>query len=292
MPAPIVTEAAPAKINLCLFLGPIRADGRHELVTVFDSISLYDELQVTAAAADEVVCETVPGPNLVTDALARLRAAGWAAPPLRVRIVKRIPVAAGLGGGSADAAAMLRLAPRLAPVAADHVAAIAAGLGADVPSQLRPGPSLGTGAGEIVRPLPALPAYGVLVVPQPFALATGDVYRAADRLGLPRTAADLEALRARVAGGPDPSLIVNDLQAAALSLAPPIEDALRAVRDVGADHALVCGSGPTVIGIFRGPDGIRDAAAAALRLRDRFPAAVAAAPVDAGGRASMANVFP
>ncbi|MFZ0090571.1 MAG: hypothetical protein WAL63_13740, partial [Solirubrobacteraceae bacterium] len=102
----LAAETAPAKINLCLFLGPLRRDGRHELVTVFDALTLGDELEVAAANADAVVCEGVLGPNLVSDALSALRAAGWAAPPVTVRIAKRIPVAAGMAGGSADAAAM------------------------------------------------------------------------------------------------------------------------------------------------------------------------------------------
>ena len=105
------SERAPAKINLCLYLGPTRDDGRHELVTLFDAVSLYDDLAVTEAPGDEVLCEDVSGPNLVAEALGALREAGWGAPPVRVSIAKRIPVAAGMGGGSADAAALLRLAP-------------------------------------------------------------------------------------------------------------------------------------------------------------------------------------
>jgi len=189
-----VIERAPAKVNLCLFLGPTRADGRHELVTVFDSISLFDELEIAEGSADEVICDGVAGPNLVADALAGLRAAGWSAPPVRVVIRKRIPVAAGMGGGSADAAAMLRRAPRLSPVRDDVLARIAVSLGADVPAQLRPGPSLGTGGGEILAPLPEPEPYGVLVLSQPFELATRDVYREADRLGLARSGEELAQL--------------------------------------------------------------------------------------------------
>jgi 4-diphosphocytidyl-2-C-methyl-D-erythritol kinase len=302
----LAVERAPAKINLCLFLGPTRADGRHELVTVFDSVALYDDLEVTPSAADEVVCEGVEGPNLVSDALAGLRTAGWDAPPVSVRITKRIPVAAGMGGGSADAAAMLRLAPRLAPVAAGSLAAIAAGLGADVPGQLAPGPSLGSGAGEIVKPLGALAPYAVLVLPQPFALSTPDVFRQADRLGLPRSSDELVALRAQLVAsvlvpvrgaGPVPGagvslpgeLLVNDLQDAAISLAPPIAAGLAAASDAGADTALVCGSGPTVIGLFDGSDGLSRAATAADGLRAAYPGAAAAAPLRAGAGGTTAN---
>ena len=93
-----LTARAPGKINLCLFLGPTRPDGRHQLVTLFDSVRLTDELVVTVSAtgADRVVCAGVEGPNLVGGVLAALRAAGWAAPPLTVTIDKRIPVAAGI----------------------------------------------------------------------------------------------------------------------------------------------------------------------------------------------------
>ncbi len=289
----LAAEGAPAKINLCLFLGPTRADGRHQLVTLFDSIALTDELEVTDAAADQVVCDGVEGPNLVTGVLSALRAAGWSAPPVSVRIRKRIPVAAGMGGGSADAGAMLRLAPRLAPVTADVLAEIAAGLGADVPAQLRPGPSLGTGAGEILEPLPALPPYGVLVLPQPFPLGTADVYREADRLGLSRPVAELSALRSELSAALPATvpaeLVVNDLGAAALSLRPEIAAALDRARDAGADEAIVCGSGPTAIGIFWGPDGGERARAAAAGLASAHPGAAAAPPVARGVRASTAN---
>jgi 4-diphosphocytidyl-2-C-methyl-D-erythritol kinase len=283
-------ERAYAKINLCLFLGPTRpADGRHELVTLFDSVTLCDELVVEPAAEDAVTCDGVAGPNLVGDALAALRRAGWSGPPVAVRIEKRIPVAAGMGGGSADAAAILRVARRLAPVDEDALVRVAASLGADVPAQLDPGPSLGTGGGEVVEPLAALPAYGVLVLPQAFALSTPAVYREADRLGLGRTAGELADLRRELAPGLADRLIVNDLQPAAVSLAPAIGHALGAARQAGAGHVLVCGSGPTVIGLFPGADGPARAAAAAEGLRSGFPRAVAAVPVGRGVRAQTAN---
>jgi 4-diphosphocytidyl-2-C-methyl-D-erythritol kinase len=284
-----VVELAYAKVNLCLFLGPTRADGRHELVTVFDSVRLTDELIVAESESgiDEVVCDGVTGPNLVADALAGLRDAGWAAPPVRVEIWKRIPVAGGMGGGSADAAAILRCAPRMAPVDPEVSQRIAASLGADVPSQLVPGPSLGTGAGEMIEPIGSLGHYAVLVLPQPFALSTADVYREADRLGVGRSADELAALgeRVRVAlDGRDrvlpEELAVNDLQAASLSLRPELEEVLAAAREAGADRAMVCGSGPTVIGIFLGEGAGRRARAAAADegLRARYPGVAGASP--------------
>jgi 4-diphosphocytidyl-2-C-methyl-D-erythritol kinase len=272
-----VIERAPAKVNLCLFLGPTRADGRHELVTVFDSVTLFDDLQISESSADEVICEGVTGENVVAGALAGLRAAGWSAPPVRVVIRKRIPVAGGMGGGSADAAAMLRCARRLSPVADDVLQQIAVSLGADVPGQLRPGPSLGTGAGEILAPLPEREPYGLVVLPQPFPLATRDVYREADRLGLPRSGGELAELAADLAARL-PDRLVNDLEPAALSLAPGIGASLARAREAGADDALVCGSGPTVIGVFRGGDGERRAQRAVAALSNGFDAA----PVPAG----------
>jgi 4-diphosphocytidyl-2-C-methyl-D-erythritol kinase len=279
---------APGKVNLCLFLGPLRSDGRHEVVTLLESVSLADSIEVApvradrapfdAAPRDHVVCAGVPESNIVAQTLDGLRARGWNGPPLRVTIDKRIPVAAGMGGGSADAAAMLRLADALAPVPADVAAELAAALGADVPSQLRPGLFLGTGAGEVVEPREPLPEHAFVIVPQDFGLSTAEVYREADRRGLPRDASDLAARlgAVRAAGWPP---LVNDLEPAALSLRPEITRALDAARAAGADHAMVSGSGPTVFGLFTGPDARDRAHDAARRVADRYPGAISAAPV-------------
>jgi 4-diphosphocytidyl-2-C-methyl-D-erythritol kinase len=297
---------APGKTNLCLLLGEARADGLHELVSVIEPLSLADELTLEplpggaavaaavgvgdmgcAAGGDEVVCAGVEGTNLAGEALAAFRAAsGWEGPPLRLTIVKRVPVAAGMGGGSGDAAAALRLVAHAAGRATDDplLAQLAPRLGADVPSQIAPGPVLVGGAGEDVRPLAPLAPHGVLVLPSPHTLSTPDVFREADRLGLPRTAEELAERRAAVEAAlargelPEP---INDLEPAARSLCPSIDDALAAARTAGADHALVSGSGPTVVGIFRGSDGPARAEAAARELRTRFPGAVGAYPVDA-----------
>jgi 4-diphosphocytidyl-2-C-methyl-D-erythritol kinase len=302
-------ESAFAKVNLCLWLGATRADGRHELVTLFESVRLADELVITASPSgqDEVVCGAVSGPNLVTDALAGLRAAGWSAPPVQVKIEKRIPVAAGMGGGSADAAAMLRCAPRLGPVPWPALMAIAASLGADVPSQLDPGPSLGTGAGEIVAPTAGLPDHGLLVLPQSFGLSTAEVYHEADRLGLARSSGELASLRGQLEAGLAPAgpkrvrprparlaerLVVNDLQPAALSLRPEVSVSLELACDAGADQALVCGSGPTVIGIFWGSDGSRRAGQACQQLRRRLPRVAAVDVVVRGVCAPTPNETP
>lgn len=282
---------APGKVNLCLFVGAARGDGRHELVTLFESVSLADELEVQAAAAgeDEVICPEVEGPNLVSRAVSGLRARGWDAPPVRLTIVKRVPVAAGMGGGSADAAAVLRLARCVGRTPSEHeMAELARSLGSDVPSQLRPGLTIGSGAGDEVKRLPALAPHAFVLVPQPFSLATADVYAEADRLGLARSAEDLarrwRELRAALRAGAElpAELLVNDLEPAAVSLLPEIRDALDAVRGAGAELAMVCGSGPTVLGLYWGAGAEARASDGAGALSGRYPGAACAVPVPDG----------
>src|SRR4051794_9664510 len=101
---------APAKLNLCLYLGQRRDDGLHELCSLFEPLALADLIKVSEAAEDEVICPGVDGENLAARALAGLRERDWQRAPLRIEIEKRVPMAAGLGGGSGDAAAVLRLA--------------------------------------------------------------------------------------------------------------------------------------------------------------------------------------
>jgi 4-diphosphocytidyl-2-C-methyl-D-erythritol kinase len=296
---------APAKINLGLFVGARRhQDGRHELVTVMQSISLCDELTLADAprgvSADEVICPGVPGApadNLAARALAAFREhTGWGAPAQRLEIVKRIPVAAGLGGGSADAAAALRLAQRASGLGEPPVLAeLAERLGADVPAQLAPGRWLARGAGELLEPLPPpREPFGVLVLPLSEQLSTAAVYAEADRAGRPRSAAelaraaqDIAAALERGAALPAASeLLHNDLQRAAVTLCPQIAAALAQAREAGAAHTLLSGSGPTVLGLFpREGTGVEDGPAlateAAAALAAREPAAVVATPVQA-----------
>ncbi|MGD9737425.1 MAG: 4-(cytidine 5'-diphospho)-2-C-methyl-D-erythritol kinase [Solirubrobacterales bacterium] len=248
---------APAKLNLCLYLGRRREDGLHELCSLFEPLALADLVTVAPAAREEVLCPGVegdPAANLAARALAALRAAGWEREPLRIEVEKRIPVAAGLGGGSADAAAVLRLA-------AGEVAelpAIAAALGADVPSQLRPSLALVQGAGERVEPLPRPAPHAALLLPGGGGLSTAEVFAAADRLRLGRDPAELEELAARLrsaagAGASPlayPELLVNDLEPAARELRPEIGAALDRLRGAGAEVAILSGSGPTAVGLF------------------------------------------
>ncbi len=257
---------APAKLNLCLYLGGTRADGLHELCSLFEPLSLADLIRVSEAAADEVVCAGVEGENLAARALAALRTAGWEQPPLRLEIEKRVPVAAGLGGGSADAAAVLRLAR--GEVA--ELPRLAAELGADVPSQLVPALALVRGAGELVEPLPPPAPHAAVLLPDGGGLGTAAVFAEADRLGLGREPEELEELARRlreVAGAGAsplayPQLLVNDLEAPARSLRPGIGDALDALREAGAAVAILSGSGPTAVGLFPDLGAAREAAEA------------------------------
>jgi 4-diphosphocytidyl-2-C-methyl-D-erythritol kinase len=280
---------APAKLNLCLFLGPHRDDGLHELCSLFEPLALSDAIEVSEGERDEVVCPGVEGENLAARALAALRTAGWDHPPLRLEIEKRIPVAAGLGGGSADAAAVLRLARgaffphsgNKSPVL--DLAEIAAGLGADVPSQLDPAPALVRGAGERIEPLPTPPPHAVVLLPDGGGLSTAAVFAEADRLGLGRSADELAALAERLheaaGAGASPlayaELLANDLEPAARSLRPRIAEALDALRAAGAPLAFLTGSGPTVAGLF---PTLAEAESAGMRL-DREDTIVCAARV-------------
>jgi 4-diphosphocytidyl-2-C-methyl-D-erythritol kinase len=246
---------APAKLNLCLFLGPRREDGLHELCSLFEPLALADAIEVEEAGRDEVICDGVEGENLAAVALERLRELGWERPPLRIRIAKRIPVAAGLGGGSADAAAALTLAngTLATPLDRGRLLELAAGLGSDVPFFVEPGPKLVEGAGERLRPLPLPQDYWVLVA-LPAGVtkgSTGDVYRRFDELAGPR---GYEERRARVldvlgsCSRPDDlaSLPANDLARAAAPSA--LTGALRAA---GAFRSDVSGAGPAVYALFR-----------------------------------------
>jgi 4-diphosphocytidyl-2-C-methyl-D-erythritol kinase len=274
-----LTLRAPAKLNLCLYLGRPRDDGLHELRSLFCPLTLSDRIMVTESEADEVVCPGVDGPNLAEAALAGLRARGWLRPPVRIEIEKRIPVSAGLGGGSADAAAVLRLAGD----EVDGLPELAAELGADVPSQLDPALALVGGAGEVVEPLSPPRHFGVVLIAADDGLSTAEVYVEADRLGLGRDPEELDSiageLREAAGQGASPleyhELLVNDLAHAALSLRPAIGGALTALKDAGAEVALVTGSGPTAFGVF---DDIAAADAAAGQLAPRFAGAIVAGP--------------
>jgi 4-diphosphocytidyl-2-C-methyl-D-erythritol kinase len=265
----LLHERAFAKLNLILHVGPPREDGLHPLCSLFASVDLADEVYGGPAESgpDTVECAGVEGRNLALVALAAFRdRTGQPAGPVRIRIDKRVPVAAGLGGGSADAAAALRIVNRMSGLPLDTAGLrdLAAGVGSDVPSQVEPGHALVQGAGEQVEPI-ALPALVAVLVPGRDGLSTGAVYAEFDRLGGGRSELDAHSLR-RIASATPRRLaaaLENDLEPAALSLRPELAATLERIRAAGAAGAAVSGSGPTCFGLFEAAEAA-DAAAESI----------------------------
>ncbi|MGH3830668.1 MAG: 4-(cytidine 5'-diphospho)-2-C-methyl-D-erythritol kinase [Pseudonocardiaceae bacterium] len=255
-----VTVRVPAKVNLHLAVGSLRWDGYHELVTVFQALSMIDE--VTIVATDEPGVQvygegagTVPTDhrNLAWRAVLLLAEHVGRRPAVRVVLRKTIPVAGGMAGGSADAAgALLALAGlwRL-DISREELAGLAAGLGSDVPFALCGGTALGTGRGESLVPVLARHTFHWVIALDHRGLSTPEVYRELDRLRrhpAPPRLGGVESLLEALASG-DPrrlaALLGNDLQAAAVSLRPALRRTLRAGVDAGALAGIVSGSGPT-----------------------------------------------
>jgi 4-diphosphocytidyl-2-C-methyl-D-erythritol kinase len=260
-------ELAYAKLNLVLHVEPPRDDGLHPLCSLMASIDLADEItaEPSATGADTLDCHGVPGDNLAAAALAAFRErTGAELPPLALTIDKRIPVAAGLGGGSADAAAALRIANELAggPLAHEELLRLAAELGSDVPSQLEPRHALVQGVGEDIEPTSLTP-FAAVLLPDSEGLSTRAVYAELDRLGGARERLDPEPLRALATASPAElaAALDNDLQPAALSLRPGLQDKLDALVEAGALGAAVSGSGPTCFGLFADAEAAEAAAA-------------------------------
>lgn len=273
-----VRVRVPAKINLHLGVGPLRPDGYHELQTVYHAISIYDEL---TARPGDTLSLTMAGEgtgelaldesNLVVRAARAL--AEWTGVPAhaRLHLRKQIPLAAGLAGGSADAAATLVACAALWELGLDRseLVALASGLGADVPFLLSGGTALGTGYGEQVSPVLARGgSWHWVAALADGGLATPQVYRELDRLRaagaapppLGEPAGLLAALRQR-----DPAVLGaalgNDLAAAALGLRPELAGVLAAGRAAGAIAGLVSGSGPTCVFLARDADHAGEVAA-------------------------------
>ncbi|WP_051324136.1 4-(cytidine 5'-diphospho)-2-C-methyl-D-erythritol kinase [Candidatus Solirubrobacter pratensis] len=273
---------ARGKVNLCLLVGAPRTDGLHPLVSVFQPTALADEVTIEPASPEEivaiarreaaarrrdgasgvrdlVVCPGVYGDNLALRAFTEFRAAtGWDGAPQRISIAKRIPVAGGMAGGSADAAAALRLAGQVSGIPVPNHLAMR--LGADVPALLHDTRALVTGAGEHVEPV-AGAELPLVIVPLDAALTAKEVYRAFDILGAARSDEELAEAAARIRAGHDPPL-VNDLEPAARRLCRAIDPALEALEKEGAEHPMVTGSGPTVFGRAADPERV------AARLRE------------------------
>jgi 4-diphosphocytidyl-2-C-methyl-D-erythritol kinase len=267
-----LSEAAPAKVNLTLQVVGRRADGYHLLDSVAVFPAVGDMLQAEAA---EALSLELAGPfaaaleaeadNLVLRAARGLAALAGVRAGARMRLVKRLPVASGIGGGSADAAAALRLLGRLWGVAPGPEAlyALALGLGADVPVCLASRPARMGGVGEVLSAAPVLPAFGMALVNPGVAVSTAEVFRG--RAGpysapgaLPAGWADAAAM------AHDLAALGNDLQAPAVALCPAIGEALAALGAArGCLLARMSGSGATCFGVFAEAAG---AAAAAARV--------------------------
>ena len=254
-----VTVRAPAKINLHLSVGAPRADGYHALTTVYQAVSLYDELTATparglsAAVTGEGAREVPAGSGNLAVRAARLlarRSGGLA--KARLEITKGIPVAAGLAGGSADAAAALVACDALwrTGMDRDHLLSLAAELGSDVPFSLTGGTALGTGRGERLSPVLARGQYHWVLAFAEGGLSTPEVFAEYDRLVAerPRLAVPPDAVLAALRAG-DPvrlgKALHNDLQDAALRLRPDLKRTLSTGAELGALAGIVSGSGPT-----------------------------------------------
>ena len=271
IPVTAVTARAPAKVNLQLAVGPPRANGYHDVVTVYHAVSLFDEVTVAQAERDSVEvtgegADSVPADqtNLAAraaDALVRAVGPGVKdSPGLAIRISKRIPVAAGLAGGSADAAATLTACNELlgTGLSQAELCELAAGIGSDVAFGLVGGTAIGVGRGERVTPALAAGTYHWVLAFATGGLSTAQVYATFDRLrardGQPGQAGSagptgldnrlMVALRSGKPGEVAP-LLTNDLQSAAISLRPELRRTLAAGAEQGALAGIVSGSGPT-----------------------------------------------
>jgi 4-diphosphocytidyl-2-C-methyl-D-erythritol kinase len=259
-----VTLAARAKLNLRLVVGRRRPDGYHPVRTLMVALDgLVDTVEVATAAARSLDCPGIEGPaNLAWRALDVLEREVGRALPVAIRIDKRIPAGAGLGGGSSDAASTLVAVDRLYELglAAERLERVAAAVGSDVPFFVRGGAQWAEGRGERLRPAGAVPAFWAVLLQRQPGLATAAVYAAFDRLPPPAPDDGSEA-----PGGPShlARWVRNDLWPAALALQPRLGATARALSSAGASAVVLCGSGSCVAGLF--PD--REAA---LRARARL----------------------
>jgi 4-diphosphocytidyl-2-C-methyl-D-erythritol kinase len=275
---PPVTVRVPAKINLHLAVGPLRADGFHDLVTVFHAVSLFDEVTVAASEAPgievhgEGVSE-VPADetNLAWRAVQVLAEKADRDPDVRLVLRKGIPVSGGMAGGSADAAAALVGLSALwkLDLSRDELSVFAAELGSDVTFALYGGTAVGTGRGEQIVPVLSRHTQHWVIALHRGGLATPAVFREHDRLRGDRSPAERQAERPvepvleALAGGDPRQLALslgNDLQAAAVSMVPDLRRTLRAGVAAGALAGLVSGSGPTCAFLCTGAEAALDVA--------------------------------
>jgi 4-diphosphocytidyl-2-C-methyl-D-erythritol kinase len=260
-PPSSVTVRVPAKVNLELVVGAPRHDGYHPLSTVFHAVALYDEVSVAAAqtwgvsvAGPQSLGVPSDGSNLALRAARLLAQAGGIDDPVQITIYKDIPVAGGMAGGSADAAATLVACDALwgLNLPRTELERLAADLGSDVPFLIGGGTAMGSGRGESLAPVLARGTFHWVFALSENGLATPAVYAECDRLregrAVPEPAPSPEMMTALRSGDPRAlaAALHNDLQAAALSLRPALGDVLDAGLEFGALGGIVSGSGPTV----------------------------------------------
>lgn len=262
-----VRVRAPGKINLSLAVGRRQDDGYHPLATVFQAVSLVED--VVATDADDVTVEVtgpqaelVPtdGSNIAVRAARLLAEATGVEAGVHLAIRKEVPVAGGMAGGSADAAAALVACDALwgTCLPRTELARLAAELGSDVPFALHGGTAVGTGRGHLLSPVLSRGEYHWTVGLAPRGLSTPEVYAAFDALlgsaAEPEPEVDDALLRALLAGDPAAvgAALMNDLQHAALELAPELVETLAVAEDAGALGVVVSGSGPTVVALAEG----------------------------------------
>ncbi|OHV75880.1 4-(cytidine 5'-diphospho)-2-C-methyl-D-erythritol kinase [Rhizobium sp. LCM 4573] len=269
-------EPAPAKINLALHVVGQRADGYHLLESIVTFAKASDRLSFSPAADDDfsvsgrfgVMLSGDPKPNLVLAARDRLRqaviAAGGEAPPVTIHLEKNLPIAAGIGGGSADAAATLRGLMRLwnAHLPETELAAIALSLGADVPMCLKGAPSMARGIGEELTPLASLPSFALVLGNPLIGVSTPDIFRYLARRDNPPIEAQPGDWLSYLTG------LRNDLEQPAKTLVPEIGELTAMIEAEGALLTRMSGSGATCFGIF---SSIEAAEIAAENLGRRKP---------------------
>jgi 4-diphosphocytidyl-2-C-methyl-D-erythritol kinase len=254
----LITAAARAKINLTLDVLGERPDGYHEVEMVMQSIELHDDLEFRPAGRD--ISLTVEGSdlspvpeNLVWRAAELLRRHGKIRAGVEIRLVKNIPVAAGLGGGSADAAAALRALNELweTGLSLSELMALGEQLGSDVPFCIMGGTALARGRGERLARLPACPRLGLVLVKPRFSVSTASVYRAfapGPAVRRPDNRAMIDALRKSDVSGIAENL-ANALESVTIKQHPEIEEIKTKLIGAGALGVLMSGSGPTVFGL-------------------------------------------
>lgn len=261
---------APAKLNLSLHVSPPDASGMHPLESLVQTIDLIDEVDISVSDSDGFSCAGAdfdPADNLVVVALEALRKS-VEIPPVAIHLRKRIPLEAGLGGGSSDAAATLAALLDLTNQSPALAGDVAPGLGADVPLFFTGGTQMMSGFGELLSRQPLLADFSVAVVVPPFGLATADVYRRWDELEGPLgpTIPD-NRVPPQLRGGMP---LRNDLVPAAVDLEPQIGDFISDVSSAWDSPVAMTGSGSACFSFFSFLDEARDAAASIEGTRGSF----------------------